>query len=167
MIDFLILYIIKNFKNFYSEKILDIFDVWSDSAFGHSVFGIFRPFVFHRSVIQPFVIRPFVIRPFVFRPLVIRSFVFRPPVFRPYVGESSHLISNYPLPSQRSFCHYFFFIPWTKHPPCYQQSPLPLPPPSANYLSFQFVGSPQGEWHSAWGGPPFKVPLELISTRQC
>ncbi len=57
------------------------------------MFGIFRPFVFRRSVIRPFVIRPFVfrpfvIRPFVFRPLVIRPFVFRPPVFRPYVGES-------------------------------------------------------------------------------
>ncbi len=56
MIDFLILYIIKNFENLYSVKILVIFDVWSDSAFGHSVFGIFRPFVF-----RPFVIRPFVI----------------------------------------------------------------------------------------------------------
>jgi hypothetical protein len=93
MIDFLILYIIKNVKNFYSVKILVIFDVWPDSAFGHSVFGIFRPFVFRPLVIRPFVfrpfvIRPFVIRPFVFRPLVIRPFVIRPPVFRPYVGES-------------------------------------------------------------------------------
>jgi hypothetical protein len=63
MIDFLILYIIKNVKKFYSEKILDIFDVWSNSAFG--VFRIFRPFVFRLSVIRRSVIRRSVIRPFV------------------------------------------------------------------------------------------------------
>jgi hypothetical protein len=77
-----------------------IFDVWSNSAFGHSVFGIFRPFVFRRlvirrSVIRPFVITPFVIRPFVFRPSVIRPSVIRPPVFRPYVGESGECIRLY------------------------------------------------------------------------
>jgi hypothetical protein len=89
---------------FFSVKIHIMFDVWSYSAFGHSVFGIFGPFFFRRLVIwrlvirrsvirhlviRPFVIRPFVIRPFVFRPSVIRPLVIRRPVFRPYVGEST------------------------------------------------------------------------------
>ncbi len=91
------------FNIFYSLKINVIFNVWSNSAFGHSVFGIFRLIVFlcsviqcsvirclifRRSVIRRPVFRRSVIRRSVTRRSVIRRSVIRRPVFRRSVGES-------------------------------------------------------------------------------
>jgi hypothetical protein len=101
MEDFLILKTrANNFSIFYSVKNPVIFDVWSNSVFGHLVFGIYWLNVFRCSVIRCSVIRCSdirctVIRHWVFRCWVIRCTVIRRSVFRRSVGESIELVPQH------------------------------------------------------------------------